>query len=92
LIETQLAPFDIEGRIEWGTWTTFGDVLGFLTLVRDQDNAEGDLTDLALVPSPGVLKRFLPSLGFARLEVVLPPDARAERLARGSRAVVVAYR
>lgn len=92
VIETQLTPFDIEARIEWGASNHFRTVLGVYSLVEDQANAEGGVTDFALVPSLGALKKFLPALGFSRVEVVLPPNEGAEQLTRGSRAVVVAHR
>lgn len=91
LIETQLADFDVATRIEWGAYDHFRTVEGLFALVDDQENAEGGVTELALVPSLKALQKILGALGFSRVEVVTPLGG-SEQLNRGHRAVVAAYR
>jgi tRNA (mo5U34)-methyltransferase len=92
LIETQLAPFEYAGRIEWGSYNHFHDVRGLYALVDDQDNPEGGVTSMALVPSFGALHAFLTKIGFTHAVLLESPDDSAEQLARGQRGVIAAYR
>ena len=92
VIETQLTAFDMVTDIEWGDYRQMRSVRGLFALVDDQDNPEGGVTTLATVPSYGALTYLLGQLGFDDIRRVPPPDAQAEQLHRGRRAVIAAHR
>lgn len=92
LIETQIAPFDIETNIEWGAYMAFNPVRGLFALVTDAPHREGGPSGFALVPSLRSLTYFLETLGFAQVRVLKGDFAGAEQLARGHRVIVEAVR
>ncbi len=92
LIETQLLPLELETNIEWGSASHFRAIRGLFALVDDQDNSEGGVTSLALVPSTNALRVALTAMGFRRVDVLSPPAGAPEQLQRGRRAVLAAYR
>ena len=89
LIETQVFPYDVSGRIEDGHYEGQRAVHGVFGLSADYSTArEGGSTDLALVPSLNALLFLLRSFGFQKLEVLGSDPDDYEQFRRGSRAVV----
>lgn len=89
LIETQLFPYDVSGRIEDGHYLGQRAVEGVFSLSADYSTArEGGSTDLALVPSLNALLYLLRAFGFETLEVLESEPGDYEQFRRGSRVVV----
>ena len=89
LVETQLFPYDVSGRIEDGHYLGQRAVQGVFSLSADYSSArEGGSTDLALVPSLNALLFLLRAFGFPTLEVLAPEPDDYEQFVRGSRVVV----
>jgi tRNA (mo5U34)-methyltransferase len=89
LVETQLFPYDISGRIEDGHYRGLRPIEGVFGLTPDYAaKREGGSTDLALVPSLNALLFLMRNFGFVELQV-LPSDAGDyEQFYRGTRTVV----
>ena len=93
LIETQIFPYDIQGRIEDGHFTWQREVQGVFSLSIDYaDRREGGSTDIALVPSLNALVFLLRNFGFSRIVVMDPIANDYEQFSRGARVVVYAAR
>ena len=89
LIETQIFPYDISGRIEDGRYTWQRQVHGVFSLSADyKDGREGGSTDIALVPSLNALLYLLTTFGFKTIEVLTPVENDYEQFLRGSRVIV----
>jgi SAM-dependent methyltransferase len=89
LIETQVFPFEMSGRIEDGAYNSQRPVEGVFAVVPDYSSGrEGGSTDLALVPSLNALLFVLRSLGFAKISVLPFGEGDYEQFARGSRVIV----
>jgi tRNA (mo5U34)-methyltransferase len=91
VIETQVFPYDIGGRIEDGGFQQQRNVQGVFALVPDYPaNREGGATGLALVPSVNAVVFALQSLGFPNVELIGMAGADYEQYARGARVVMLA--
>jgi tRNA (mo5U34)-methyltransferase len=89
LVETQLFPYDVTGRIEDGSYLSQRAVEGVFALAPDYPlGREGGSTEVALVPSLNALLFLLRTFGFTNLEVIGPDPDDYEQFRRGSRAVV----
>jgi tRNA (mo5U34)-methyltransferase len=89
LIETQVFPYDISGRIEDGHCNGQRDVHGVFSLSADYKNwREGGSTDIALVPSLNALLYLMKVFGFNEIEVIKPSPNDYEQFRRGSRVIV----
>ena len=89
LIETQVFPYDVSGKIEDGNFHNQRDVQGVFSLSVDYAaNREGGSTDLALVPSLNALMFLLRTFGFAQVMVVPPDPGDYEQFSRGARVIV----
>jgi tRNA (mo5U34)-methyltransferase len=89
LVETQLFPYDVTGRIEDGNYFSQRAVEGVFALAPDYPlGREGGSTEVALVPSLNALLFLLRTFGFHHLEVIGPDPDDYEQFRRGSRAVV----
>lgn len=89
LIETQVFPYDVSGRIEDGHYQWQRAVQGVFSLSVDYSRArEGGSTDLALVPSLNALLFLLRGFGFQQLQVLEPDPDDYEQFRRGSRVVI----
>ena len=89
LVETQLFPYDLTGRIEDGHYLWQRAVHGVFALSSDYSSArEGGSTDLALVPSLNALLFLLRTFGFETLEVLPSAADDYEQFQRGSRVIV----
>lgn len=93
LVETQVFPYDVSGRIEDGHYAWQRAVEGVFSLSVDYPQGrEGGSTDLALVPSLNALTFLLRSFGFSRVEVLPPGPEDYEQFRRGSRVIVLGSR
>ena len=89
LVETQVFPYDVSGRIEDGQYLGQRPVHGVFSLSADYPTArEGGSTDLALVPSLNALLFLLRTFGFQTLEVLDADPDDYEQFRRGSRVIV----
>jgi tRNA (mo5U34)-methyltransferase len=93
LLETQVFPYDLSGRIEDGSYEWQRNVDGMFALTTDYpEGREGGSTDLALVPSLNAVKYLLRHFGFPHVEVVPPASDDYEQYRRGSRVIILASR
>lgn len=89
LIETQVFPYDISGKIEDGHYSSQREVEGVFSLSVDyKDRREGGSTNIALVPSLNALIYLLKIFGFETVEVLKPSLDDYEQFIRGSRVIV----
>jgi tRNA (mo5U34)-methyltransferase len=89
LIETQVFPYDLMGRIEDGFFEHQRDVNGVLSLSPDYpDQGVGGSTSLALVPSVNALTSILWTLGFEKIEFLEFQKGDYEQFRRGARVIV----
>ncbi|WP_421988761.1 class I SAM-dependent methyltransferase [Roseococcus sp.] len=88
LIETQIFPFDISGRIEDGSYEWQREVTGMFSLSVDYDRREGGDTELAVVPSLNALLFLLKHFGFTRTRVIESGPGDYEQFRRGARVVI----
>jgi hypothetical protein len=89
LVETQLFPYDVTGRIEDGNYQNQRGVNGVFALSPDYPaGREGGSTTLALVPSLNALVFLLRHLGFEDVTVLDSVQDDYEQYRRGSRVIV----
>jgi hypothetical protein len=89
LIETQVFPYDIGGKIEDGNYNWQREVHGVFSLSADYKHwREGGSTDIALVPSLNALIYLMKAFGFQTVEVIKPLTDDYEQFRRGSRVIV----
>ena len=89
LVETQLFPYDVTGRIEDGNYQSQRAVEGVFALAPDYPlGREGGSTEFALVPSSNAVLFLLKAFGFTRVELLAPTPDDYEQFRRGSRAIV----
>lgn len=89
LVETQVFPYDVSGRIEDGHYQWQRAVEGVFSLSADYStHRDGGSTDLALIPSLNALMFLLRTFGFEQLQVLAPDQDDYEQFCRGSRVVV----
>jgi hypothetical protein len=89
LIETQVFPYDIAGRVEDGYYEWQREVHGIFSLSLDYPQGrEGGDSTVALVPSLNALLFLLGEFGFRRVQVIKPDADDYEQFRRGSRVVV----
>lgn len=91
LVETQVFPYDMTGRIEDGNYQNLRPVEGTFALTPDYPaGREGGSTSVALVPSLNALLFLLKHFGFADVRVLQPTQEDYEQYRRGSRVIVYA--
>lgn len=89
LVETQVFPFDVSGRIEDGYYEWQRGVEGVFSLSVDYAvRREGGSTDIAVIPSLNALVFLLKNFGFQTVEVMRFVDDDYEQFRRGSRVIV----
>jgi hypothetical protein len=89
LIETQVFPYNIAGKIEDGHYLWQRAVQGVFGLAADYSRGrEGGSTDLALIPSLNAVLFLLHTFGFADTCVITPEPDDYEQFRRGSRVIV----
>ena len=90
LVETQIFPYDITGRLEDGYYLSQRGVQGVFSLSLDYPNGrEGGSTTVALVPSLNALLFLMREFGFRDVQVIKPDVDDYEQFRRGSRVVVL---
>lgn len=89
LVESQVFPYDVAGRIEDGCYEHQRAVQGVFALSPDYPQGrEGGSTELALVPSLNALLFLLTTFGFVDLDVLSPEPGDYEQFRRGVRVMV----
>ncbi|MFG1400610.1 methyltransferase domain-containing protein [Xanthobacter sediminis] len=89
LVETQVFPYDMSGRIEDGHYDSLRPIEGVFGLTPDYAaQREGGSTDLALVPSLNALLFLMRGFGFSHLHVLPSELGDYEQFSRGARVVV----
>ncbi|WP_288582286.1 methyltransferase domain-containing protein [uncultured Methylobacterium sp.] len=89
LIETQIFPYDVSGRIEDGSFANLRPVEGVFALTTDYaEQREGGSTDIALVPSLNALLFLMRTFGFVDIEVLPAGGGDYEQFRRGTRVIV----
>lgn len=93
LIETQCLNFDIEAKIDWGTYESQKKVQGVFGVVSDDPEArEGGMTEIALVPSLNALVSVLKTMGFSTITKIPVLDRKCEQFYRDRRAILLCIR
>ncbi|MBB6251323.1 class I SAM-dependent methyltransferase [Nitrospirillum iridis] len=91
LIETQVMPYDIGGRMEDGHYRWQRDIQGIFGLAADYATGrEGGSTDIALVPSVNTLFFLLRAFGFTTIKRLDAGPEDYEQFQRGSRVIIYA--
>jgi hypothetical protein len=89
LLETQIFPYDISGKIEDGNFENLRPIEGVFGLTPDYSALrEGGSTDVALVPSLNALLYLLRNFGFSSLQVLPSGPGSYEQFTRGERVIV----
>jgi ubiquinone/menaquinone biosynthesis C-methylase UbiE len=93
MIDTQIYPYDISGRIEDSHYLNLRPVNGVFALTADYStHREGGSTDIALVPSRNALLHLLTVFGFGKIEIIEPQPDYYEQFRRGTRVMIHAMR
>lgn len=93
LIETQVVP-GITGVVDYGSYQFVRPLKGSFGIVDETEETHGpeaSVTGICLVPSLEALHWLLRKVGFARVEVIPPPETAYEQLRYGKRVMVAAY-
>jgi len=89
LIETQILPVEVGGKVEDGHFTSQRDINGVFALCNDYPlGPEGGTTELALVPSLAAVLRLMEFFGFKKRIVIEPEPSDYEQYTRRQRVVV----
>jgi tRNA (mo5U34)-methyltransferase len=89
LVETQLFPFDISGRVEDGSYQNQRAVNGVFALTPDYPaRREGGSTGFALIPSLNAVISLLKAFGFEEVRALPPEEGDYEQFRRSSRVIV----
>ncbi len=89
LVETQVLPFELSGRVEDGSWQWQRDIRGSFGLVEDySERREGGSADFALVPSLGALCHLMRAFGCAEVRLRPAGEGDHEQFRRGARVIV----
>ena len=93
LIETQILNFDLEAKIDWGSFESQKNVQGVFGLVSDDPEArEGGMTEIALVPSMNALYAILKTLGFSTITKIQDSGRICEQFYRDKRVILLCIR
>lgn len=93
VIETQVVP-NMSGMVDFGSYRFVRPLKGSFGLVDESDETHGPeagVGGICLVPSVEALLWLLDKVGFARSEVLQPPEGAYEQLAHGKRVMVAAW-
>lgn len=89
LLETQVLPYDLIGRVEDGSYLWQRDVLGCFGLVEDyRERREGGSAEFALVPSLNALLYLLRRFGCTEVRVLPSRATDHEQFRRGARVII----
>lgn len=93
VVETQVVP-GISGMVDYGSYRFVRPLKGSFGIIDETDDTHGpeaSTTGICLVPSLEALLWIMGKIGFARVEVVPPPENAYEQLRYGKRVMVAAY-
>lgn len=91
LLETQVFPYDVSGRIEDGHYKTQRSVTGVFALSPDYpDKSVGGPTNMCLIPSINALTYLLQSFGFKTVQTLPSEPDDYEQIRRGARVIIYA--
>ena len=89
LLETQVLPYDLTGRVEDGSHLWQRDILGCFGLVEDySERREGGSAEFALVPSVNALLHLLRRFGCTEARVLPARETDHEQFRRGARVII----
>jgi SAM-dependent methyltransferase len=92
LVETQVVP-GLSGMVDYGSYRFVRPLKGSFGIIDETGETHGpeaSTTGICLVPSLDALFWILRKVGFARVDLVDPPDDAYEQLRHGKRVMVVA--
>jgi tRNA (mo5U34)-methyltransferase len=89
LLESQVLPYEISGRVEDGSHLWQRDIHGSFGLVEDYcERREGGSAEFALVPSVNALVHLLRRFGCAQVRVLPARETDHEQFRRGARVII----
>jgi tRNA (mo5U34)-methyltransferase len=94
LVESQVM-LNISGKIDWGTYRSYKEIQGIFGIIDEtheiEFNYDAGVTGIALCPSTEGLLWLMKALGFARVQLVPPPQDAYEQFKTGKRVMVAGY-
>ena len=93
VVETQIVP-GMTGMVDYGSYRFVRPLKGSFGIIDETDDTHGpeaSTTGICLVPSLEALVWIMRKIGFARVEIVPPPEDAYEQLRYGKRVMVVGY-
>lgn len=93
LVETQIVP-GMNGMVDYGSYRFVRPLKGSFGIIDETEETHGpetSTTGICLVPSLEALFWILRKVGFARVELVPPPENAYEQLRYGKRVMVAGY-
>ncbi|MBO9662545.1 DUF1698 domain-containing protein [Dokdonella sp.] len=93
LVETQIVP-GMTGMVDYGSYRFVRPLKGSFGIIDETEETHGpetSTTGICLVPSLEALFWILRKVGFARVELVPPPENAYEQLRYGKRVMVAGY-
>lgn len=93
VVETQIVP-GMSGMVDYGSYRFVRPLKGSFGIIDETDDTHGpeaSTTGICLVPSLEALIWIMRKIGFARVEVVPPPEDAYEQLRHGKRVMVAGY-
>jgi hypothetical protein len=93
VVETQVVP-GLSGMVDYGSYRFVRPLKGSFGIIDETDDTHGpeaSTTGICLVPSVEALLWIMRKIGFARVDVLPPPENAYEQLLHGKRVMVVGY-
>jgi len=93
VVETQVVP-GLSGMVEYGSYRFVRPLKGSFGIIDETDDTHGpeaSTTGICLVPSVEALVWIMRKIGFARVELLPPPQNAYEQLLHGKRVMAVGY-
>lgn len=93
VVETQIVP-GMTGMVDYGSYRFVRPLKGSFGIIDETDDTHGpeaSTTGICLVPSLEALMWIMRKIGFARVEIVPPPEDAYEQLRHGKRVMVAGY-
>lgn len=93
VVETQVVP-GMSGMVDYGSYRFVRPLKGSFGIIDETDDTHGpeaSTTGISLVPSLEALFWIMRKIGFARVELVPPPEDAYEQLRYGKRVMVAGY-
>jgi hypothetical protein len=93
VVETQVVP-GLSGMVDYGSYRFVRPLKGSFGIIDETDDTHGpeaSTTGICLVPSVEALVWIMRKIGFARVELLPPPQNAYEQLLHGKRVMAVGY-